>query len=397
MAAKREELGIDGDPPQVLELASAEAKLREELRDERRAWEAEVRANTPVIGPAEVAGVVSRWSGVPTPTLIETQAERFLAIESDLEKRIVGQRDALSELASSLRRAAAGMRDIRRPIGSFLLVGPTGVGKTETAKTLAEFVSGDDLKLVRVDMSEFSEWHAVSRLIGSPPGYVGHDQPGELTEAVRRNPFSVILFDDVEKAHPRSLQVMLQIMEDGILTDANGRKVDFRNTIVVMTSNLGVEESRGPKIGFDSGPARAGEHAAFESRMREYAKRHLPAEFLNRIDRLLVFRDLGDEELREIARRMLSDATVSAQAMDIELHVTSEALDYIVSTAAARNQGARPVRQLVTQHVDEPLTERIVSGDAAGLVFEFRIEDGEPVTVPVERTEDEAASAQPAG
>ena len=294
LATQRADLGVDGQPAHVLELAAAEAKLREELRDERRAWEAEARANTPVIGVHEVAGIVSRWSGVPMPTLIEAEAERFLAIESLLQKRVVGQDEALGEFARSLRRAVAGMRDPRRPIGSFLLVGPTGVGKTETAKAAAEFVSGDELKLVRVDMSEFSEWHAVSRLVGSPPGYVGHDQAGELTEAVRRNPFSVVLFDDVEKAHPRTLHMLLQVMEDGVLTDANGRTVDFRSTIIVLTSNLGVEESRGPKIGFTSGLAQqAGERAAFESRMREHARRHLPAEFLNRIDRLLVFHDLG--------------------------------------------------------------------------------------------------------
>ena len=396
LATQRADLGVDGQPAHVLELAAAEAKLREELRDERRAWEAEARANTPVIGVHEVAGIVSRWSGVPMPTLIEAEAERFLAIESLLQKRVVGQDEALGEFARSLRRAVAGMRDPRRPIGSFLLVGPTGVGKTETAKAAAEFVSGDELKLVRVDMSEFGEWHAVSRLVGSPPGYVGHDQAGELTEAVRRNPFSVVLFDDVEKAHPRTLHILLQVMEDGVLTDANGRTVDFRSTIIVLTSNLGVEESRGPKIGFTSGLAQqAGERAAFESRMREHARRHLPAEFLNRIDRLLVFHDLGDAELREIARRLLSAAILRARAVGLELHVTSEALDYVVRVGAARNQGARPVRQLVSRYVDEPLTEHVVDGDGAGKVFELRVEDGEPVVVQVQRAVTEAAPAPP--
>ena len=396
LATQRADLGVDGQPAQVLELAAAEAKLREELRDERRAWEAEARANTPVIGVHEIAGIVSRWSGVPMPTLIEAEAERFLAIESLLQKRVVGQDEALGEFARSLRRAVAGMRDPRRPIGSFLLVGPTGVGKTETAKAAAEFVSGDELKLVRVDMSEFGEWHAVSRLVGSPPGYVGHDQAGELTEAVRRNPFSVVLFDDVEKAHPRTLHMLLQVMEDGVLTDANGRTVDFRSTIIVLTSNLGVEESRGPTIGFTAGAAQqAGERAAFESRMREHARRHLPAEFLNRIDRLLVFHDLGDAELREIARRLLSAAILRARAVGLELDVTSEALDYVVRVAAARNQGARPVRQLVSRYVDEPLTEHVVDGDGAGKVFELRVEDGEPVVVQVQRAVTEAAPAPP--
>jgi len=392
LATTRADLGVEGQPAQVLELAAAEAQLREELRDERRAWEAEARANVPVIGVHEVAGVVSRWSGVPTPTLIEAEAERFLAIESMLQKRVVGQDEALNELGRSLRRAVAGMRDERRPIGSFLMIGPTGVGKTETAKAAAEFVSGDEHKLVRVDMSEFGEWHAVSRLVGSPPGYVGHDQAGELTESVRRNPFSVVLFDDVEKAHPRTLHMMLQIMEDGVLTDANGRSVDFRSTIIVMTSNLGVEESRGPKIGFGTGPTqRAGERAAFESRMRDHARRHLPAEFLNRIDRLLIFHDLGEAELREIARRLLSAAILRARAVGLELHVTSEALDFFVRAAADRNQGARPLRQLVSRYVDEPLTEHVVDGGAAGKEFELRVEDGEPAVVEIRVAEAEAA------
>ncbi len=223
---------------------------------------------------------------------------------------------------------------------------------------------------------------------------MGHDQAGELTESVRRNPFSVVLFDDVEKAHPRTLHMMLQIMEDGVLTDANGRTVDFRSTIVVMTSNLGVEESRGPKIGFGSGPTqRAGERASFESRMRDHARRHLPAEFLNRIDRLLIFHDLGEAELREIARRLLSAAILRARAVGIELHVTSEALDFFVRAAADRNQGARALRQLVSRYVDEPLTEHVVDGSAAGKEFELRVEDGEPAVVEVPMAEAAAAPA----
>ena len=385
IAGKREELGLDGNAREVLNFAAAEAKIREELRDEQRAWQVAVRSKAPSIGTVEVACVVSRWTGVPMPALVASDSQRVLAIETVLAKRIVGQTDALAEFARSLRRSAVGMRDIQRPIGSFLIVGPTGVGKTEMAKALAECVSGDEGKMVRVDMSEFGEWNAVSRLIGSPPGYVGHDHAGELTEAVRRNPFSVVLFDDVDKAHPRSVQVMLQIMEDGRLTDATGRPVDFRNTIVVMTSNLGIDELTGPKIGFDSEARRVGEHAVFESRMRDFARRHLPAEFLNRIDRLLVFRDLGDEELREIARRTLSDATLRAKALDIELHVTSEALDYVVRVAASRNQGARPVRQLVAQHVDEPLAEYHVNGQAMGQAFEFQIRSGKPNVVMIQR------------
>ena len=251
-ARERSALDGDADSDRVLELANAESQLREELRDERRAWRDEIEAQTPRVGAAEIANVLSRWSGVPMPLLVQAESRRFLSVESELRKRIVGQDDALTELGRSLRRAMAGMRDELHPIGSFLLLGEPGVGKTETAKALAGFVSGAEDNLVRIDMTEFSEWHNVSRLIGSPPGYVGYEDAGELTERVRRNPFSVVLFDDVEKAHPRSLQVLLQIMEDGILTDATGRRVDFRNTIILMTSNFGVDQIRGPKIGFDT-------------------------------------------------------------------------------------------------------------------------------------------------
>ncbi len=378
---QREALGVDGDTDQVLELSSAEAQVRDELRDERRAWEAEVETDIPVIGPEEIANVLSRWSGVPMPVLVESSARRFLQVEEELRKRLVGQDDVLAELGRSLRRAMAGMRDLRRPIGSFLFLGESGVGKTETAKALAEFVNGSEEGMVRVDMSEFSEWHNVSRLIGSPPGYVGFDQAGELTEAVRRKPFSVVLFDDVEKAHPRTLQVLLQIMDDGGITDANGRHIDFRNTIVIMTSNLGVDEVSGPKIGYDSSATTVGKHAAFESRMREYARRNLPAEFLNRIDRLVVFRRLAEEDIREIARRALSESSLRAEKMEIDLRITTDALEFIVRVAVGRHQGARPVRQLVTRYVDEPLTEKLVEGRADGRVFELRMQDGDPVVV----------------
>ena len=397
LEGERRARGAEGDPEGLVELARAETQLLAELRDERHAWREEIGSQTPVVGVHEVAAVLSRWSGVPMAVLVESGSQRFLNVEAELYKRIVGQDAVLGELSRSLRRALAGMRDPRRPIGSFLLLGEPGVGKTETAKALAEFVSGSESQLVRVDMSEFGEWHNVSRLIGSPPGYVGHDEAGELTEAVRRNPFSVVLFDDVDKAHPRSLQILLQIMDDGLLTDANGRRVDFRNTIVLMTSNLGVEAVRGPKIGFATGAEAVGKHAAFEARMREYARRHLPVEFLNRIDRVLILRTLEEEDIREIARRTLSDATVRAEGMGIDLHVSPDALEYLVRAVVGRHQGARPVGQLVGRYVEEPLTERIVRDQAVGRAFEFRIVDGKPAIVEVERMSSEDPEAASVG
>ena len=356
-------------------------QVADELRDERAAWEAEVGTDRPVITPHEIAEVLSSWIGVPLPTLAENDSDRFLHMEDDLRRRVVGQDDVLAELGRALRRALAGMRDARRPIGSFLFLGESGVGKTETAKALAQFVSGTDDNLVRVDMSEMSEYHSISRLIGSPPGYVGFDEAGGLTEAVRRNPYSVVLFDDVEKAHPRTLQVLLQIMEDGLLTDANGRQVDFRNTIVVLTSNLGVDQVAGPSIGFESDSGSARRHTAYESRLREFARRQLPGEFLNRLDRLVVFRALEEEDIREIARRTLSDAILRAENLGIRLHITSEALDYIVSVTLGRNAGARPIAQLVGEYVDQPLTDHVMQESAADREFELRLQDGRPTII----------------
>ena len=358
-------------------------QVADELRDERAAWEAEVGTDRPVITQHEIAEVLSSWIGVPLPTLAENESDRFLHMEDDLRKRVVGQDDVLAELGRALRRALAGMRDSRRPIGSFLFLGESGVGKTETAKALAQFVSGTDDNLVRVDMSEMSEYHSISRLIGSPPGYVGFDEAGGLTEAVRRNPYSVVLFDDVEKAHPRTLQVLLQIMEDGLLTDANGRHVDFRNTIVVLTSNLGVDQVTGPSIGFESNSGSARRYTAYESRIREFAKRQLPGEFLNRLDRLVVFRALEEEDIREIARRTLSDAILRSKNLGIRLHITSEALDYIVNVTLGRNAGARPIAQLVGEYVDQPLTEHVMQAAAEGREFELRVHDGEPTIVEI--------------
>ena len=356
-------------------------QVADELRDERAAWESEVGPERPVITPHEIAEVLASWIGVPLPTLAENDADRFLHMEDDLRKRVVGQDDVLAELGRALRRALAGMRDARRPIGSFLFLGESGVGKTETAKALAQFVSGTDDNLVRVDMSEMSEYHSISRLIGSPPGYVGFDEAGGLTEAVRRNPYSVVLFDDVEKAHPRTLQVMLQILEDGLLTDANGRHVDFRNTIVVLTSNLGVDQVTGPSIGFESAAGSARRLTAYESRIREYARRQLPGEFLNRLDRLVVFRALEEEDIREIARRTLSDAIHRAEGLGIRLHITSEALDHIVNVTLGRNAGARPIAQLVGEYVDQPLTDHVMQESAEDREFELRLQDGKPTIV----------------
>ena len=367
----------------------ARSQVIDELRDERAAWLDEIENYRPVIGPDEVSDVLSAWTGIPVPSLVSDDADRFMNLETQLEKWVVGQDEALNEMGRSLRRAMAGMRDQHRPIGSFLCVGNSGVGKTESAKALAEFVSGTEDNLVRIDMSGMSESHNVSRLIGSPPGYVGHDDATELADSIRRNPFSVVLFDDIDKAHPRTLQILLQIIEDGVLKDATGRNIDFRNTIIVLTSNLGNDQLREPTMGFQDPTGSVQTRASYEARMREHARRHLPSEFLNRIDRLLVFTTLEEAHIREIARRQLSAATVRAKKLSIQLHVTSEALDYIVRAVINRHSGARPITRLVHEYVDKPLSDSILRSRASGHEFELRVLDGPPTIVEVtSRTED---------
>ena len=361
----------------------AKQKIADELHDERAAWREEIQNSRPIIGPREIGKILSSWTRVPLASLIHREADRFLATEEQLKKRIVGQDAILEELGKSLRRAMAGMRDFRRPIGSFLFLGEPGVGKTETAMGLAEFVTGTTKNIVRVDMSEMSEPHNVSRLIGSPPGYVGHEDAGHLTEAVRRNPFSVVLFDDIDKAHPRTLQVLLQIMDDGRIRDANGRHVDFRNTIVLMTSNLGFEYAAGPKIGFLQRAEYVRRSALYEARMRQYTIKHLPSPLVNRLDRLLVFAPLEEEDIREISRRALSDATIRARRLNVLLHISSEALDAIVTMTINRNSGARPVARLINKYVDDGLANILYKSKIDGREFELQVFEGQPGIVEV--------------
>ena len=379
-----DETDSDVPSPDVVQAThQARSQVADELRDERAAWSDEIDTHRPIVGPNEVANVLSAWTGIPVPSLVSNDGDRFMDLETQLQKRIVGQDEALNEMGRSLRRAMAGMRDQHRPIGSFLCVGSSGVGKTESARALAEFVSGTEENLVRMDMSGMSESHNVSRLIGSPPGYIGHDEATELTDSVRRNPFSVVLFDDIDKAHPRTLQILLQIMEDGSLKDSSGPKIDFRNTVIILTSNLGNDIFREPTLGFRNSTQNAQCRASYETRMREHARRHLPSEFLNRIDRLLVFTNLEEEHIREIARRQLSAATVRAEKLSIQLHVTSEALDYIVGVAVERHSGARPIARLVQQYVDQPLTDCILRSHASDREFELRILEGTPTIVEI--------------
>ncbi len=324
------------------------------------------RKHKPVVTAEDIAKVVARWTGIPVSQITYDESKRLLKLEEELKKRVVGQDDAISALAKAIRRARSGIKDVKRPIGSFIFLGPTGVGKTELAKALAEFMFGSERALIRIDMSEYMERHSVSRLIGAPPGYVGYEEGGQLTEAVKRRPYSVVLFDEIEKAHPEVLNVLLQVLEDGILTDGLGRTVSFRNTIIIMTSNIGVrrlKEAR--KIGFAIGEERD-EEFDFE-RMREFLiselKKALPPEFLNRVDEVIIFRPLNKEDLVQIVEIMLNDLRKRLAERKITLELTDELKRWLVEKGYDPEYGARPLRRVIRKYIEEPLSEVIIAGE----------------------------------
>ena len=311
---------------------------------------------------SDVAEVVSAWTGVPASAITEPESERLLRLEEALHRRVVGQDEAVSAVARAIRRGRVGLADPRRPLGSFLFLGPTGVGKTELCRALAEAVYGDEEALIRLDMSEYMEKHAVSKLIGSPPGYVGYGEGGQLTERVRRRPWSVVLFDEIEKAHEDVYNLLLQIMEDGRLTDSEGRRADFRSTIVVMTSNVGakaITENR-PALGF-SGAARDGDGAVREAVMAELRQTFRP-EFLNRVDDAIVFRRLTPAEVRRIARGLTDAVRERMRALGVQLEVTDAALDLLAERGFDPTYGARPLRRCICTQLEDPAAEALLSG-----------------------------------
>lgn len=310
----------------------------------------------------DVAAVVSQWTGVPLQQMEKKESERLLDLEKILHQRVVGQEEAVKAVARSIRRARSGLKDPNRPIGSFMFLGPTGVGKTELAKALAEAMFGSEDSLVRVDMSEFMEKYSTSRLIGSPPGYVGYDEGGQLTEKIRSKPYSVILLDEVEKAHPDVFNILLQVLDDGHLTDAKGRKVDFRNTILIMTSNIGAQQIREEKnVGFNVVDL-SKDHQAMQKRILEELKKAFRPEFLNRVDETVVFRSLGEDEIHEIVKIMSKAIIKRLSDQDIQLKITSAAIDVIGKAGFDPEYGARPIRRALQKEVEDRLSEALLSG-----------------------------------
>ena len=360
-------------------LRDVEHSCREQAEQEREALRRAQREKQRTVGEEDVAAVVSAWTGVPVTRLTEDEGERLLRLEDTLHARVVGQDEAVREVARALRRARAGLRDPKRPVGSFLFLGPTGVGKTELCRALADAVFGDEEALVRLDMSEYMERHTVSRLVGAPPGYVGYDEGGQLTEKVRRRPWSVVLFDEIEKAHEDVWNLLLQILEDGVLTDAQGRRVDFRNTVLVMTSNVGAKAitSSAAKLGFAQAEDGDGGFAHVKETVMAELRATFKPEFLNRIDSTVVFRRLSRADVSGIARRMLKATVQRAAALGVTLTVEDAAVERIADEGFDPLYGARPLRRVIRAEVEDAVAELLLSGTLhAGDAARIAAEDG---------------------
>ncbi|MFP4395028.1 MAG: ATP-dependent Clp protease ATP-binding subunit [Anaerolineales bacterium] len=319
-----------------------------------------------IVTAEDVAEIVAMWTGIPIAQLAEAESERLLEMESELKRAIVGQDKAIQAIAKAVRRARAGLKDPRRPIGSFIFLGPTGVGKTELSKALAEFLFGSGDALIQLDMSEFMERHSVARLVGAPPGYVGYDDAGQLTEAVRRRPYSIVVFDEIEKAHPDAFNMLLQIMEEGTLTDARGRKVDFRNTLIILTSNVGAEDIlRQEKIGFSGHQMDDDEldYKEMQAQLMKRLRKLFRPEFLNRVDEVVVFRSLNQEDIRAIVNLEFAKVRVRVQENDLDLTLTDAARDWLVEYGYSKEYGARPLKRLIQKEIETPLSDALLSGE----------------------------------
>jgi ATP-dependent Clp protease ATP-binding subunit ClpC len=358
----KKESAIDGqDFERAAALRDEERQLQDERSRREQEWKSGEMDILSEVDEEEIAEVLSLWTGIPVFKLTEEETEKLLRMEDELHKRIVTQNEAISAVSRAMRRTRSGLKDPRRPAGSFIFLGPSGVGKTELSKALAEFLFGDEDSLIQLDMSEYMEKHTVSRLIGSPPGYVGYEEGGQLTEAVRRKPFSVVLFDEIEKAHPDVFNTLLQILEDGHLTDSQGHKVDFKNTIIIMTSNLGTRDiQKGPGIGFAASGNEEVTYERMRDRVTEELKKSFRPEFLNRIDEVIVFRSLTQEDVKNIVDLMMKRVTEQLKAKDIEIELTDGARTVLAAQGYDQSLGARPLRRTIQRLVEDPLAEKLL-------------------------------------
>jgi ATP-dependent Clp protease ATP-binding subunit ClpC len=398
----KKESAIDAqDFEKAARLRDDERRLLEEKSVREEEWKSGEMDVLSEVDEEEIAEVLALWTGIPVYKLTEEETEKLLRMEDELHKRIVDQTEAVTSVSKAIRRTRAGLKDPKRPSGSFIFLGPSGVGKTELSKTLAEFLFGDEDALIQLDMSEYMEKHTVSRLIGSPPGYVGYEEGGQLTEAVRRKPFSVVLFDEIEKAHPDVFNTLLQILEDGRLTDAQGHTVDFKNVVIIMTSNLGTRDiQKGPGIGF----AAAGDEEVTYERMKERVmdelKRSFRPEFLNRIDEVIVFHSLSRDDVKSIVDMMMKRVREQLKAKDVDIELTDGAKELLAEKGYDPSLGARPLRRTIQRMVEDPLSEKLLWKEfKAGQTIIVDVRDGDvffeaapaaPDTPPAEFAEQES-------
>ena len=379
---RKEEALMEGNIRKAKLNNTKQQKAQAQAKELKEQWDKEKESKNITVSENDVAGVVSAWTKIPVTKIGQTESQRLLSLESELKKRVIGQDEAVEILAKAIKRGRVGMKDPKRPIGSFLFLGPTGVGKTELSKALAEALFGDENAMIRVDMSEYMEKHSVSKLIGSPPGYVGYEEGGQLSEQVRRHPYSVLLFDEIEKAHGDVFNILLQVLDDGQITDSNGRRVDFKNTVIIMTSNAGAQRIMAPKnLGFTTKTDAVQDHERMKNRVMEEVKQIFKPEFLNRIDGIVVFHTLEKEQQKKIVRlliRELSDRVEKAPGF--HLSVTEEVEDYILEKGYNPQYGARPLRRTIQNELEDYLADEFLLGHIkTGSQITLGIKDGKVV------------------
>jgi ATP-dependent Clp protease ATP-binding subunit ClpC len=374
LAKKKDEAIRDQDFERAAELRDHERELQRRIAERERAWEEERRTNRPALTEEDIAFIVSRWTGIPVTRLKQAETARLVGMEDELHRRVVGQDRAIQAISRAIRRSRAGLKDPRRPIGSFIFAGPTGVGKTELARALAEFLFADKNALIRVDMSEYMEKFSVSRLIGAPPGYVGYEDSGTLTKAVRRKPYSVVLLDEIEKAHPDVYNILLQVLDEGHLTDNYGRVIDFKNTVIIMTSNLGARDiGKGAGLGFHT-PSDQNSYDRMEEKVKDEIEKAFNPEFINRLDDTIVFHSLSREQIGQIIHNLLRDVENRLKEEELKLKLTDAAVDFMIEHGYDEKFGARPIRRAIQRYLEDPLSEKI-------LLAEFSAGDEIEVTV----------------
>ncbi len=379
---RKELKGTDEEQSQYTDLETLEKSLEEKLEELKAAWD---RDSSPTVGIEDIAEIVSMWTGIPVMELAEEESDRLLHMEEELHTHIIGQDEAIEKIAKAVRRSRAGLKDPKRPVGSFIFLGPTGVGKTELTKALAKFMFGSEDALIHLDMSEFMEKHSVSRLVGAPPGYIGYDDAGQLTEAIRRRPYSIVVFDEIEKAHPEAHNMLLQIMEEGHITDARGRTVDFRNAMIIMTSNIGAEliqnnASIGFELASDEEQSRKRGYEDMRRKLLKSLKSTFRPEFINRVDSVVVFHALSKDHIKEIVDLELDKLRERLVEKNLQLEITLEGVDMLVKMGYNPEMGARPLRRVIQEKIENPLSDAVLSG---------RFSSGDIVLVDAELGEDE--------